>query len=142
MNPASEITGPTNARPFWSLKSAFCLIALLWIVGWFVFPLQTYDRPSAIPGETWGLVALFAFTPPFGLVGVFLILRWLKRRQLLLKAAGTVCAIVVLYAMLSTFRYDYIRMDGGGRYTQIDTWLDRQRLCTVFKTGVHCFQWR
>ena len=53
-------------------------------------------------------------------------------------------ALGVVYAVLSNFRYDYVRMNEGRSVLQFDRWLNLERICRVDVKGssFYCSRWR
>lgn len=64
-----------------------------------------------------------------------------SRRQVI-RGILLVGVMLVLYAVLSHYRYTYLPLEGRQGYIQVDNWFGGQRVCRAFSSGVACSDWR
>lgn len=71
--------------------------------------------------------------------------RWLKANSIsrakVVRIVLAVGGLLVLYGVVSSFRYDYLPLSGCRCYIQIDSWTGEKRACEPDRTGISCSDW-
>lgn len=134
-------TMPRFPTVLWRL---YWILTALWVTGWIVFfVIETYARDGLRPSvESLGILASIVLLPAIGAYISVLLIVFLVKSDLLLPLMGAAGIGIVAYAILSSFRYEYVKVDSGRSFVQIDNWFGGERACHVYGSRVGCSRWK
>jgi hypothetical protein len=71
--------------------------------------------------------------------------RWIQSKEIsqarIIRSVLILGGVLVLYGIMSNFRYTYLPLNERRGYIQVDNWFGDKRVCRASTSGVYCSDW-